>query len=130
MRPRIFIAAPISKGDLLGNIQQADAAFFKLVEAGFAPFNPVLSVFAGTGNSVMRPDGTIWVIARTIHTIPWEQWLAISCEWVAVCDAVLRLPGESKGADLETEIASTKGIPVFTDLATLIAFFKGSSHAT
>ena len=130
MRPRIFIAGPISQGDLLDNIQQADAVFFKLVEAGFAPFNPVLSVFAGSANEWPAFFSAILAEARAVHSIPWEKWLAISCEWITACDAVLRLPGESKGADLETEIANTKGIPVFTDLATLIAFFKGSSYAT
>ena len=30
------------------------------------------------------------------------------------CDAVLRIPGESRGADLECELARTLGKPVFT----------------
>jgi hypothetical protein len=35
------------------------------------------------------------------------------------CDAVLRIPGESRGADLECELARTLGIPVFTSVADL-----------
>lgn len=32
------------------------------------------------------------------------------------CDAVLRLPGESTGADQDVAIARRRGIPVFTEL--------------
>jgi len=33
------------------------------------------------------------------------------------CDAVLRIPGESKGADLDVERARGLGLRIFTDLA-------------
>lgn len=33
------------------------------------------------------------------------------------CDAVLRIPGESKGADNDVQIAKEKGIPVYFDLS-------------
>lgn len=32
------------------------------------------------------------------------------------CDAVLRLPGESSGADKDVEIARERGLPVYTSL--------------
>jgi hypothetical protein len=32
------------------------------------------------------------------------------------CDAVLRLPGASKGADEDVRIATERGLPVFTDV--------------
>jgi hypothetical protein len=32
------------------------------------------------------------------------------------CDAVLRLPGESKGADQDVAIARERGLPVYTHL--------------
>ena len=32
------------------------------------------------------------------------------------CDAVLRLPGASKGADEDVRIATERGLPVFMDL--------------
>nr|WP_211244218.1 hypothetical protein [Actinospica robiniae] len=32
------------------------------------------------------------------------------------CDAVLRLPGESRGADQDVAIARERGIPVYTSL--------------
>lgn len=33
------------------------------------------------------------------------------------CDAVLRLPGESSGADTDVAIARERGIPVYTEIA-------------
>jgi hypothetical protein len=37
------------------------------------------------------------------------------------CDAVLRLPGESSGADADVAIARERGIPVYTDLSEIPA---------
>lgn len=34
-------------------------------------------------------------------------------EWVLVCDAVLRLSGKSRGADIECALAKKHGIPIF-----------------
>ena len=33
------------------------------------------------------------------------------------CDAVLRLPGQSKGADNDVAIARERGIPVYFDIS-------------
>jgi hypothetical protein len=35
---------------------------------------------------------------------------------LAHCDAVLRLPGESTGADRDVAIAAERGIPVYYDV--------------
>ena len=32
------------------------------------------------------------------------------------CDAIFRIPGASKGADQDVEIARSKGLPVFYDI--------------
>lgn len=37
------------------------------------------------------------------------------------CDAVLRLPGESSGADKDVEIAQERGLPVYRSLAEIPA---------
>ncbi len=50
------------------------------------------------------------------------DWLAIDLKWVEVADAVLRLPGESKGADMETHHARLHGIPVFTDVLDVLCW--------
>jgi hypothetical protein len=38
-------------------------------------------------------------------------------EWLKCCDAVLRLPGESTGADREVALAKELGIPVYYSIA-------------
>ena len=43
--------------------------------------------------------------------------------WVAVADAVLRLPGLSKGADMETALARNKGVPVFYSIEDVVRHF-------
>ena len=38
------------------------------------------------------------------------------------CDAVLRLPGDSRGADQDVAIARERGLPVYTDVAEIPGF--------
>ena len=109
MKTRVYIAGPISKGDLQHNIDQSREAFFKLTKAGFAPFNPVLSVFA---ESNTPSTGTT--------TLSHKQWLQVDLSWVACAQVVLRLPGFSVGADQEVEFATTAGIPIYHDINELI----------
>jgi hypothetical protein len=43
-----------------------------------------------------------------------SAWLVVDLAWVEVAQAVLRLPGESTGADMEVRLANTVGIPIFS----------------
>jgi hypothetical protein len=43
----------------------------------------------------------------------YEHWLKKCLLWMRKCDAVYRLPGESRGADCEVAVASIYDIPVF-----------------
>jgi hypothetical protein len=63
---------------------------------GFAPFLPLLSHFQ-----------------HMIHQQSYEVWMEQDMTWVASCDCLLRLPGQSSGADREVERAKEVGIPVF-----------------
>lgn len=99
MRPRVYIAGPMSKGDRLGNMAQALAAFAELTRAGYAPLCPQFSFFV---------DG--------LYQFSHSEWLAVDLPWVAASNAVLRLPGDSVGADRETELAEALRIPVFTSM--------------
>jgi hypothetical protein len=47
---------------------------------------------------------------------------------LARCDAVLRIPGESAGADLDVQRARELGLPVFTDLADIPDCREGSDR--
>lgn len=111
---RVYIAGPISKGDLLKNIRQFDAAFVKLLSLGFSPFNPGASVYLGNS---MRDKS--FVLARADSKaggVTHEEWMRIDLAWLECADMVLRLPGESVGADIEVEFAKEIGIPVFENI--------------
>lgn len=116
---RVYIAGPITKGILLHNIRQADAAFQALVQAGFAPLNPVWSVYAG-GAWEIGDTAVAYALKNSSLPLDHDDWLAIDLPWVGVSDAVLRLPGESTGADRETAFARSLGIPVYEDIRLLI----------
>ena len=51
----------------------------------------------------------------------YERWMALDFEYLSGCDALLRLPGVSPGADREEAYARENGIPVFTNLEDLTA---------
>lgn len=110
---RIYISGPITKGDRTHNIQQATDAAYRLIEAGFAPFCPHLSCFYPFAEE-----------------LPHQTWIDVDLPWVAVSDAILLLPGESKGAEMECEFANANDIPVFTDLRDLILHFQSEVAST
>lgn len=96
MRPKVYIAAPYTKGDVAINVRTAIEAGSRLWDTGFAPFIPHLTHF--------------W---HLVTPKPYQEWLEIDNEWLPVCNAFLRLPGESSGADKEEALAKSLGIPVF-----------------
>ena len=104
MRKRIYIAGPMTKGDRIANLQQALHAYRALIEKGFAPLCPQLTTFV----EGMLPQFT--------H----DEWLAIDLSWVAVADALIRLPGESTGADAEVAQAKRCCVPVYHNLGRLL----------
>lgn len=125
MRKKVYIAGPITKGDLCHNINQATAAFVALAKAGFAPFCPHWSVYA---KPVTRFHGVVCCEATTSGNDEMEHadWMGVDLPWVAASDAVLRLPGESTGADMEVDHALSLGIPVFDDVEHLLRWARGA----
>ncbi len=125
---RVYLAGPISKGDLAHNINQASEAFARLALAGLSPLCPQWSAFSGGAHwshfgDVVRVEG---VATATGCGLSHADWLRVDLLWVAVCDAVLRLPGESVGAEQETAFAKMNGIPVFTDERELLMWAGGN----
>lgn len=122
-RKKVYIAGPISKGDLAHNINQATAAFIALAKAGLAPWCPQWSCFSG-GVNVSVLNGSAWAVPSTGGGggLSHEDWLAIDLPWVRSADAVLRLPGESTGADRECEAAVAAGKPVFHSVEDVVAW--------
>ncbi len=109
-RLRVYLAGPISKGGLAANIKQGTDAAVTLMRAGFAPFCPQLTCYMGGDLPAAAPAG-----------FSHDDWLGVNLQWVAVSDAVLRLPGESVGADREVACADELGIPVYDSMPFLIA---------
>ena len=103
MRTKVYLSGPITLGDREHNFQQACDAHKRLMAAGFAVMNPILTM--------QIPD--CW-------DIPHDEWIAADLPWVAAADVVMRLPGESTGADEECEFAGIAGVPVYTDIDQLI----------
>lgn len=104
---KVYIASPYTLGDVAVNVKnQMDAADL-LMNAGLAPFVPLYSHFQ-----------------HMAHPRPYQDWIKLDNEWVLACDAVLRLPGESTGADDEVVLASENQIPVFYTIETLLEWYK------
>lgn len=95
-KPRIYVAGPISKGDRRRNIANAIHAAEQLMQAGAHAFVPHLNC---------EWDD------RHRHSL--EEWLEYDFAWLALCDALVRLSGESEGSDREVAEAWRLGIPVF-----------------
>lgn len=97
---RVYIAGPYTKGDPVLNVRAAVAAADAVLAEGHVPFVPHVN--------------HLW---HTISPKRWETWLSIDLAWLDCCDALIRLPGESTGADLEVTEASKLGIPVYFSVA-------------
>jgi hypothetical protein len=94
---RVYIAGPYTKGDVALNVAAAIDAADKLANAGHYPYLPHLTHFW----HMLRPR-------------PYREWLKLDAAWIPFCEAVVRLPGESTGADSECAKARLLGIPVMT----------------
>lgn len=125
-RLKVYIAGPISKGDMLHNLQQADEAFQLLIANGFAPLCPHWSVFHASARR--ENDKVIAEANATSGNISHQQWLEVDLRWVESADIVLRLPGDSAGADQEVKHAQSKNIPVCFSMEELIAVGDATSR--
>jgi hypothetical protein len=105
-KQKIYIAGPYSKGDTILNIRYALEIASQLLDYGYTPFVPHL-----TG---------IW---HMLFPQEYEKWMAYDFEWIKSCDALLRLDGESYGADREVELAISLDIPVFFGTTEMNKYF-------
>ncbi len=93
---RIYIASPYTIGDKMENVRISMRAGDEILNMGHVPYLPLLSHF--------------WEMESAK---PYETWLALDLVWLRSCDALVRLPGESSGADREVEEARKYRIPVY-----------------
>lgn len=104
---RVYIASPYTLGDTAVNVKfQMDIAD-RLIDAGFAPFVPLYSHFQ-----------------HMAHPRPYEDWVKLDLAWVEVCDCLLRVGGESGGADNEVEYAEGLGKKVFFSFGEMVTYYK------
>jgi hypothetical protein len=54
-------------------------------------------------------------------------WLDYDKHWLESCDCVLRLPGDSKGADQEMQWAIEMDKPVYLDIESLLKERNGKT---
>lgn len=92
----VYVAGPLSVGPWTQNVATAIRAAELLLSRGKVPFVPHLNV--------------VWDLVYPHTHAEWLEWCLA---WLERCDAVLRLPGESVGADMEAERAEELGLPVF-----------------
>jgi len=97
MRARyVYVAGPYSSDPVAGTQAAIDAAE-RLLQLGYIPFVPHLT--------------HLW---HLISPHDYEYWMTYDSYWVAKCDILVRLEGESSGADSEVAQAQRLGIPVLT----------------
>ena len=99
----VYIAGPYTRGDPVTNTGDAIRMADILVSVGYIPFIPHLSL--------------LWHLLRP-HAL--DFWYEYDLAWLDKCDCLLRLSGESPGADKEVEYAITKQIPVYYSVDELI----------
>jgi hypothetical protein len=99
----IYVASPYTKGDVAINVRRNIEAADRLALAGFTPFCPLLTHF--------------W---HLLIPHEYEFWCAYDMVWLERCDAIVRLAGESSGADAEVKRAVELGLPVFYSVEEVI----------
>jgi hypothetical protein len=109
MRPKIYVAGPMTKGNRYDNIHNGMMIGRQLIRAGFAPMIPHLTHF-------VDPD----------DSLGWEAWLQVDEAWLLHADGLYRMPGESAGADREVAFALEHDIPVFYRYELLRPYFQGA----
>lgn len=92
----VYVASPYTKGDVAVNVRNNLEAADQIARLGYVPFAPLLTHF--------------W---HLLFPHPYEFWCNQDNAWVEKCDVLLRLPGESSGADKEVALARSLGIPVY-----------------
>ena len=100
----VYIASPYTHGNKLHNVHVSIDAANELVSMGHVPYLPLLTHF--------------W---DEYSPKPYEFWLKYDIHFLPLCQAVLRLPGSSNGADREVRHAGELGIPVYYSIEELDA---------
>lgn len=102
--PLVYVAGPYTRPDPVANTHAAIRLADELIEAGkVTPVVPHLTL--------------VWHLVSPRADV--EFWYSLDLALVARCDALLRMPGASMGADREVAFAEKRGIPVFRHVQAL-----------
>lgn len=114
-----YVAGPMSKGEMIDNISQALKAGARLREKGIIPLIPHLNAFE---SFLVKTHGEGFANTQSANsTADYAGWLQDDFALIErAADSVLRLPGESYGADREVEFAQSLGIPVFRTVSGVV----------
>jgi len=114
-RPLVYIAGPYTHPDPVVNTRNAIIAGDELQETGLVTcFVPHLSL-----------------IQHMVAPHDLDHWYEYDLAMLRRCDALLRLTGESSGADKEMAFARAQQIPVFLNAVSLITWLRcGPRHTS
>ncbi len=99
---RVYIAGPLTNGGQVPGKENVELAIEMgelVLRHGHEPFIPHLYYY--------------WHQLFPHHH---NTWMELDLKWLRVCDALIRLPGDSPGADKEVALAEELHIPVFFSL--------------
>lgn len=104
---KVYVSGPYTKGDPCANTHAAIMAGNAILDAGHVPFVPHVSHF--------------W---HTVTPRDYRDWMKIDLAFLPACDVVVRLEGESAGADEEVALACELGIPVKHGMEQLFEYLE------
>jgi hypothetical protein len=102
--PLIYVSGPLTTGHTPTNIRNALETAYMLMTSGY---------------SVIVPHEKA-LLMEALYPMSYVEWLRYDFKCLLACDAVYRISGESRGADLEVQFAESRGIPVFSQLIDLV----------
>jgi len=96
LKPLIYISGPYTKPDPVENTHKAIQIAEEIIRLGCTPYIPHLNL--------------LW---HLVYPHPIDFWYEMDIDILPRCDAVLRLSGDSRGADTEILLAQQLSIPIF-----------------
>lgn len=101
---RCYVAGPMTIGNRITNARAAIDIAHRLLLRGHYPFVPHLH--------------ELWDL---VYHEDYEKWMELDFAFIRVCDVLVRIPGDSAGADREVALAYRIRIPVFMGLEEFMA---------
>ncbi len=114
----ILIAGPYRSGTdddparMAENLRRLEEAAWPIFQAGHIPM---------IGEWVALPVLSSAGASGPLDDLAAEVMYPVAQRLLEHCDAVLRLPGASTGADEDVRIARSKGLPVYTEVSQIPA---------